>query len=123
MEQKFFVASGVLILLYSLLISFGSFYTGSFPAGHDVGLFGVSVMCFCLAYLYPQFKENDERSKRIKEKGMFISYFFIMGYMIIFMALFQLHIITLDGYQTISILAALIIMTVFLSFVIYSKRY
>lgn len=80
-------------------------------------------MAFCLAYLYPQFKENDERSKKIRERGMFISYFFILGYMIILMALFQFEIINLNGYQTVSVLTALTISTVFSSFVVLSKRY
>ncbi|UOE94929.1 hypothetical protein [Alkalihalobacillus sp. LMS39] len=54
---------------------------------------------------------------------MFISYFFILGYMIILMALFQFEIINLNGYQTVSVLTALTISTVFSSFVVLSKRY
>ncbi len=80
-------------------------------------------MCFCLSYLYPQFKENDERSKKIKERGMFFSYIFIMGYMLVFLMLFQFEGFMLDGYQTVSLLAALSMSTVFISFVVLSKRY
>ncbi|WP_186579455.1 hypothetical protein [Aquibacillus kalidii] len=117
-----FIIFGVLFLAFSIIYSIASISEGVFPNGNDVILLGVSVMAFCNAYLYPQFKENDERSKRIREKGMFISYFFILGYMLVFMGLFQFNVVTLTGYQVVSILAALTMMTVFLSFVIFSKR-
>ncbi|SET51648.1 hypothetical protein SAMN05421676_105159 [Salinibacillus kushneri] len=118
-----FVVFGFLFLAFSVIASIASISAGVFPMGHDIVLFGVSVMAFCNAYLYPQFKENDERSKRIREKGMFISYFFILGYMIILMGLFQFNVITLSGYQSVSVLAALTMMTVFISFVVFSRRF
>ncbi|WP_026675614.1 hypothetical protein [Alkalihalobacterium bogoriense] len=121
--RRFFLICGFLFLFYSLLMGFASISTGSFFAGYELVFLSSTVMAFCLAYLYPQFKENDERSKKIRERGMFISYFFILGYMIILMALFQFEIINLNGYQTVSVLTALTICTVFSSFVILSKRY
>ncbi len=54
---------------------------------------------------------------------MFISYFFILGFMAVLMLVFQFHIIALTGYQTESVLAALTIMTVFINFVVLAKRY
>lgn len=54
---------------------------------------------------------------------MFFSYFFILGYSIILMGLFQFKVIHVDGYQTICLVVSLIIMTVFISFVVLSKRY
>ncbi|MGR9049625.1 hypothetical protein ACQ4XT_13450 [Halobacillus faecis] len=126
MNNKFgqiqFVVFGFLFLLFSVITSIASISGEVFPLGHDIVLLGVSVMSFCNAYLYPQFKENDERSKRIREKGMFISYFFLLGYMIILMGLFQFNIITLSGYQSVSMLAALTMITVFMSFVVISRR-
>jgi len=47
---------------------------------------------------------------------------FILGYMIILMGLFQFNVVALSGYQTVSVLAALTMMTVFISFVVFSKR-
>ncbi len=120
--QLQFIVFGFLLLLFSIVTSIAAITGGVFPMGHDIVLFGVSVMAFCNAYLYPQFKENDERSKRIREKGMFVSYFFILGYMIILMGLFQFNVITLSGYQTVSVLAALTMITVFISFVVFSRR-
>lgn len=117
-----FLLFGFIFLLFSTMISIATISEGVFPAGHDIILFGVSVMAFCNAYLYPQFKINDERSKWIREKGMFVSYFFILGYMIILMMLFQFNFINLSGYQTVSILATLTMTTVFITFVVFSKR-
>ena len=121
--RRFFFISGIIFLIYCFLIGFASISTGKFFVGHELVLLGTTVMCFCLSYLYPQFKENDERTKRIRERGMFYSYFFILGYMVILMPLFQLGIIDLNGYQTVSLLATLTIITVFSSFVVLSRRY
>ncbi|WP_243291773.1 hypothetical protein [Bacillus sp. FJAT-47783] len=121
--RRFFLISGFVFLFYSLLIGFASVTTGAFFVGHELVFLGTTVMSFCLSYLYPQFKENDERSKRIRERGMFFSYFFILGYMIILMLLFQFEILDLNGYQTVCLLATLTIITVFSSFVVLSKRY
>ena len=121
--RRFFLICGFLFLFYSLLIGFASISTGAFFVGHELVFLSTTVMAFCLSYLYPQFKENDERSKKIRERGMFFSYFFILGYMVILMSLFQFGIIYLNGYQTVSVLATLTIITVFTSFVVLSKRY
>ncbi|KHF37892.1 hypothetical protein [Halalkalibacter okhensis] len=121
--RSFFLICGFLMLFYSLLIGFSTIYTGDFFVGHELVFLGSTVMAFCLSYLYPQFKEGDERSKKIRERGMFFSYFFILGYMIILMPLLQFEIINLNGYQTVSLLTALTMITVFSSFVILSKRY
>lgn len=99
-----------------------SITAGVFPVGHDVILIGVSVMAFCNAYLYPQLKSNDERAKAIREKGMFYSYFMILMVLAIFMGLFQFTGLNLSGYQTVSVIATLMMIIVFSSFVVMSKR-
>ncbi len=121
--QSFYMIAGLLFLLISGLFSTVALSTGNFPVGHELIIFGIGIMCFCLSYLYPQFIKNDERTKKIKERGMYYSYFFIMIYMIAMMGLYQFDVINLNGYQTVSLLAALTIITVFLSFVVLSKRY
>jgi len=113
---------GFVFLLFSVIFSIASITTGVFPVGQELVTFGISVMAFCLAYLYPQFKENDERSKLIREKGMFYSYFIIMGFLIIISGLFQFNVINLNGIQTVYLIQTLIIITVFLSFVVLSKK-
>ncbi|SDK18691.1 hypothetical protein [Sediminibacillus albus] len=120
--QRQFIIFGVLFLIFGILFTAASITKGVFPMGHDIIQFAVSVMAFCNAYLYPHFREKDERAKRIREKGMFVSYFFILGYMLVLMALFQFNLLTLDGYQTVSVMAALTMTTVFVSFVVFARR-
>ncbi|MFJ7932636.1 hypothetical protein [Peribacillus sp. NPDC096448] len=121
--QRLYIFLGLIFLANTALLVTVSISGGGSLKGYEFVMFGISIMAFCNAYIYPQFKDNDERSKRIKEKGMFFSYFFILGYSIIIMGLFQFKVIHIDGYQTICLVASLIIMTVFLSFVVLSKRY
>ncbi|WP_152023746.1 hypothetical protein [Oceanobacillus iheyensis] len=121
--RRFFTIMGCLFLLYTAIFSSASIYSLGYIQGHELIQLSTSVMCFCLAYLYPQFKQNDERTKTIKERGMFLSYFFFGGYSVILMLLFQFELLTLTGYQTVSLIVSLMIVTVFSSFVILSKRY
>ncbi|WP_091484464.1 hypothetical protein [Gracilibacillus orientalis] len=122
-DRKLFVIFGIMFLLMSGLISAATISTGVFPAGHDIMLIAMAVMCFCNAYLAPQFIQNDERTKRIKERSMFYSYFIILGYMIIMLTFLQFHFLAITAYQAVAILAALTIMTVFITMVVLSKRY
>ncbi|WP_018934146.1 hypothetical protein [Gracilibacillus lacisalsi] len=122
-DRKLFVIFGVMFLLMSALFNWATISTGVFPAGHDLMLIAMTVMCFCNAYLAPQFIQNDERTKRIKERSMFYSYFINLGYMAIFLTLLQFNLLAITAYQTVAILAALTIMTVFISMVVLSKRY
>ncbi|MED4463675.1 hypothetical protein [Metabacillus fastidiosus] len=114
---------GIIQLITGLSISLTAISMHVFPKGHELLLLAVAVMSFCLAYLSPQFQQNDERIKKIKEKGMFYSYFFIIGYMFVLMIIVQRNETFLNTYQAICILASLTIMTVFLSFVVLAKRY
>ncbi|MEW5596737.1 hypothetical protein ABGT24_25180 [Peribacillus frigoritolerans] len=100
-NQRLYIFFGLLFLANTALLVTVSISGGGSLKGYEFVMFGISIMVFCIAYIYPQFKDNDERSKRIKEKGMFFSYFFILGYSIILMGLFQFKVIDLDGYQTI----------------------
>lgn len=86
-------------------------------------MFAMAVMSFCMSYLYPQFKQKDERMKLIRAKGMFASFVALMSYLIIFNVGLQFELIHFTASQLIQILSTLMICTVFLSFVIFSKMY
>ncbi|WP_210471270.1 hypothetical protein [Sporosarcina sp. 6E9] len=120
--QTAFIVLGSLFLLFSIIFSTATISIGIFPVGHELIMLSVSIMAFCNAYLYPQFKSNDERSRSIREKGMFYSYFVLVGYLVVFMTLFQFNLLNLDGYQMVCVIAALLISTVFISMVVISKR-
>ncbi|WP_058306222.1 hypothetical protein [Gracilibacillus massiliensis] len=122
-DRKLFFIFGIMFTLLSLLFNWATISTGVFPAGHDIMLIAMTVMSFSNAYLAPQFVKNDERTKKIKERGMFFSYFINLGYLIILMTLLQFKILDVTAYQVVCMIAALTIMTVFVSFVVLSKRY
>ncbi|MDT9027088.1 MULTISPECIES: permease [Rossellomorea] len=83
----------------------------------------LTVLSFCMHYLYPQFKQKDERMKVIREKGIFYSYFAILLYHLIFMTVLQFDMIQLTAINLLNIMTSLIIMTVFISMVIMAKIY
>ena len=108
----------------ALFMTIVQLYSGTFLEQSYMWInYAVILMIFELAYLQPQFKENDERSKKIKEKGMFFSYFFILGYLMIFLILLNFDMVALTALQVTSMLTALMIVTVFTSFVALSFRY
>ncbi|MFD3449560.1 hypothetical protein ACFDTO_33825 [Microbacteriaceae bacterium 4G12] len=78
---------------------------------------------FAGGYLYPQFKDEDERVKLIKQKGMYVSGIAILIYFTISMALIKYNIIYLATTEMIEILMALTIITTFSSWIILSKKY
>lgn len=111
----FFVMAGFII--------FVSIMANSVPSSGAYIMIAMGVMSLCVGYLYPQFKQKDERMKLIREKGMFVSFIAIMGYFIIFNLGLQLDLFTLTANELLHILSALFISTVFISFVVLSKIY
>lgn len=85
-------------------------------------LLSMTVMSFSMGYLYPQFKQKDERMKMIRQKGLFYAYFALIVYFFIFFLLLGLGIIDISALELLQILSGLTISTVFLSMVFVSKR-
>lgn len=122
-SQKYFFIMGILFLGMSGFMLMSGIMTHSAPPFPTYTLAGMTVMCFCLSYLHPQFKEKDERMKLIRQKGVFYSFFALLLYFIVLSIGLNLEIITLTAAELLNILASLTISTVFLSFVVLSKRY
>ncbi len=118
-----YVILGILFTLMSGFVIFVGIMAKSTPAPMVYITMAMAVMSFCMAHLYPHFKQKDERMKLIREKGMFASYFAIIFYLLIFNIGIQFELLALTAAQLINILTALIICTVFISFVVYSKIY
>lgn len=110
-SRKTFLVMGILFTLM-----------GGFVGSMTYIVLAMAYMSFCLSYLFPQFKENDERVKLIKQKGMFASFIAFMLYLILFQIGIQLGWVNLSALQLLHILSTLMICTVFSSFVIYSKK-
>jgi hypothetical protein len=120
---KLYFIMGILFTLLGGFYVFVAMMAQDKPTSSVYITGSMAVMSFCLSYLSPQFKQKDERMKLIRQKGMFFSYFAILSYYIIFSTLLQFEIISITALELVNILIALTISTVFLSFVIVSKRY
>ncbi len=70
---------GLFFLFMSGFMILTGIMTHSAPPSPTYTLLAMMVMCFCLSYLHPQFKEKDERMKLIRYKGMFVTFFCING--------------------------------------------
>ncbi|MFS0671915.1 permease [Ornithinibacillus sp. 179-J 7C1 HS] len=79
-------------------------------------------MAFIISYLYPQFKENDERSKQIKQKGMYYTIFIILLTLIALNLLIQFDILEFSVLEVVRILISLVIVTFWTTWLILSKR-
>ncbi|MFA9456788.1 permease [Halalkalibacter sp. AB-rgal2] len=121
--KRIFSLFGFSFIGFSGLLLFVSLFTSKPPLMVMYLFLAQAIMCFCLAYLYPQFKQKDERMRRIREKGMFASFIALMVYFILFIFGLQLEFITLNANELLYVLIALMITTIFVSFVIYSKIY
>lgn len=117
-----FTVSSFFFMMAGFII-FVSIMADSVPSSTAYIMIAMGVMSLCVGYLYPQFKQKDERMKLIREKGMFVSFIAIMVYFIIFNLGLQLEFFTLTANELLHILSALVISTVFISFVVLSKIY
>ncbi|MFD2762487.1 permease [Lentibacillus juripiscarius] len=112
-----------------IFIIFGGFHTTIYTIAEETfptmgyTYIALIIMCFCLSYLAPQFQRNDERTKFIRHKAMFYSFFSIVVYLIVLIALLNFNVIALTALQALNLLLALSFITVFLSMVILSKFY
>ncbi|MFS0646869.1 permease [Siminovitchia sp. 179-K 8D1 HS] len=116
----------VLGIFFSVMGGFmicASFMTNSVPSSMVYIQLAMAIMSFCLSYLYPQFRQKDERMKLIRQKGMLASFVALMIYLFVFNIGLQFDFFILTANELIHILTALIISTVFISLVVYSKIY
>ncbi|EOP28131.1 MULTISPECIES: hypothetical protein [Bacillus] len=122
-SQKYFVIMGIIFLIMSGFRILAGIMTHSAPPSPTYTLLAMMIMCFCLSYLHPQFKEKDERMKLIRYKGMFFSFFALTAYYLLFSIGLNLKVMTLSAVELLHILMALTMSTVFISFVVLAKRY
>lgn len=100
-----------------------AFMANSAPLPDTYIILSMSVMAFCLSYLYPQFAQKDERMKLIRQKGMFFSFLAFLFYSFALNSLLEFNIIQLTASDAITILSTLMISTLFTSWVFLSRRY
>ncbi|MCA1036744.1 permease [Bacillus infantis] len=123
MESRLtFYICGGLFLIMTLFMAVIAISAGESILPQTWTLLSMTVMSFSMGYLYPQFKQKDERMKMIRQKGLFYAYFALIVYFFIFFLLLGLGIIDISALELLQILSGLTISTVFLSMVYVSKR-
>ena len=121
-NRAIFLILGVIMLINSLIINGSYIASGKFPEALMV--VALTIMAFCLAYLAPHFSAKDERAQKIRERAVYISYFWGIGFAVIFMIIFNpTSSLNLAVFQVLSLFMALYISTVFLNMVYYAKKY
>jgi hypothetical protein len=122
-HRKVFFILGVLFLCLVGFILFACVMAESAPPPASYMFVSMAIMSFCLSYLYPQFKQKDERMRMIRQKGMFAAFVALMVYCIFLNLSLQIGVLQVTAVELIQILTALVISTVFVTFVVYSKIY
>lgn len=122
-SRVLYIVFGVLFSIMSAFTIFVGIMAKSAPAPMAYMTLAMAVMSFCLAYLYPQFKQKDERMRLIRQKGMFACLFAMMIYLIVFSIGIQFGFFVLTASELINILITLMISTLFISLVVYSRIY
>lgn len=117
-----FLIIGVIMLFNAVIVNGTFIINGRFPDG--LMTIALTIMSFGLAYLAPHFTEKDECAQKIRERAIYISYFWCVSYVIILMLIFKpTSNIDLIFFHTLTIFAVLYISTVFLNMVYYAKKY
>jgi hypothetical protein len=121
-QTKMYLIIGWVLALQTAFLFFVGITANEFPY-FALTPMSLTVLSFCMHYLYPQFKQKDERMKMIREKGIFYSYFAILVFHVIFMTILQFDVIHLTAMNLLNVLTSITIMTVFISMVIVARIY
>ncbi|MCY9374537.1 hypothetical protein MOF34_05145 [Bacillus sp. T17B1] len=121
--RKVYFIIGVLFAMVFLTKTFFQILTHSVSLTELLMWGALSYLSFAAGYIYPQFKEKDERANFIKQKGMQYTLYSVLIYCAMIMFSIQFSVVTLPAVEIIRILISLTIITTFSSWVILSKKY
>jgi MFS family permease len=118
-----FLILGVIMLINAFFVNWAYLSAGKFPEG--LITVSITIMSFCMAYLSDHFSAKDERAQKIRERGVFVSYFWMLGIIIILMALINPYVgpVHLSAYHLLLLIASMYIAVVFLNMVYYARKY
>lgn len=121
-KQLLFYILGAVLFIHALVLNLPSILAFEFP--NAIMAFGLAIMAFCLAYLTPHFAEKDERAQKIRERAVYMSYFWGMGFLFLLFMLFNpFSTFELAAFQLLSLFIALYLSIVFLNMVYYARKY
>lgn len=119
-ENRFmFLISGIFLTGVSIYINLDDVINGRFPDA--VMLFALGINQLLMAYLSPHLFPKDERSKMILAKSMFVNYFVIFGTITLLFILTGFSNYNWDAQQVLIVLASILMLTIPITMVTYSK--
>lgn len=118
-----YIILGFIMLLNAVLVNWAYISTGKFPEG--LMLIALTIMSFCLAFLSDHFAAKDERAQKIRERGVYMSYFWMLGIIFVLLLIINpyLDVINISAYHLLTLIASLYISIVFLNFVYFARKY
>lgn len=122
-SRLLFFILGVMNLAFAGFILTVGLLSGTIHMTIGFFFLAMAVLSFSMSYLYPQFIQKDERMGLIRQKGTFFTLMAMLVYLGVFGILLSFGIISISASELIYILSSLLICTLFLSFVVYSKIY
>lgn len=111
----------IFFLILSILFNLNTFIEGSFP--ENILLFALTIITFCLFILSDHFIPKDERTKKIKEKSIYSSFFLIALFLISLYILSNIYNNFINITNLIMLIISFQLAIVFISFVYHSKKY
>ncbi|KGP91626.1 permease [Pontibacillus chungwhensis BH030062] len=119
----------IFIIMGSLFGVMGAFFITAGVSANSTLLpqtytvLSMAVLSYSMSFLYPQFKQKDERMKLIRQKAMFYSFTAMMVYISLLLLGLELNVISLNVVDALTILISLNISTLFLTMVFLAKKY
>nr|WP_295975470.1 hypothetical protein [uncultured Bacillus sp.] len=83
----------------------------------------LAYLSFAGGFLFPQFKNKDERSQLIKQKGMYITGCALLIYVVAFLVTNQIYSLSLNAVHVVQIFLSLTIITMITSWLLLAKKY
>lgn len=114
---------GVILFLNALVVNWSFISAGKFPEG--LMLIAITIMSFCLVYLSDHFAAKDERAQKIRERGVFVSYFWMLGIISALIVAINPYfgVLHISAYHLLLLIGSLFISVVFLNMVYYARKY
>ncbi|MGN9867146.1 hypothetical protein [Bacillus swezeyi] len=121
-RKSCYIIGGLFVFIFVVQMVVG-IAAGSLSLIELLMLGALAFLSFAAGYLYPEFKQKDERSQLIRQKGMEYSMIALSVYFLVLILGMQLGFITLAAVDVVRILVSLQIMTIFSSWIILSKKF
>ncbi|RCW63046.1 hypothetical protein [Saliterribacillus persicus] len=122
-SQRNFINIGFLFVFIFIARLFVGVLNDSLSVIEVISWGTLAYLSFASGYLYPQFKIKDERAQLIRQKGMFYSGFFIIIYLILIMLGNRYEYVSLNTVDALQLLISLTIITIFSSWIVFSRKY